>query len=105
MSFDQSNPVWGLNGFTTFKLFKSTLFRLETDAVNSPVPSGSNDVTVRRTWRWQLIMGIQNNFKISKSLRGNMQMLYNFDKKLKDGFPERLMLRAGVQFDLKKRDK
>ncbi|HWA34657.1 MAG TPA: hypothetical protein VG737_11030 [Cyclobacteriaceae bacterium] len=103
VAFDQASPVWGLTAFTTFKLFKSTLFRLETDAVNSPLPKSSADAPADRTWRWQLIMGIQNNFKISKTVTGNMQMLYNFDKNLKDGFPERLMVRVGVSFNLKKR--
>ncbi len=103
VTMDQSAPVWGLMAFTTFKMFKSTFFRLETDAVNSPVPKQSADAPVERDWRWQLIMGIQNNFKISRSVTGNMQMLYNFDKNLKDGFPERLMLRVGVSFNLRKK--
>jgi hypothetical protein len=103
VAVDQRQPVWGLTGFTTFKLFKSTHFRLETDAVSSMTPSGSNDGTLQRSWRWQIITGIQNNFKISKSVTGNVQMLYNFDKSLKDGFPERLMGRMGVAFNFRKK--
>ncbi len=105
VAVDQTAPVWGITAFTTFKMFKSTLFRLETDAVNSPQPKSSVDSPAGRTWRWQLIMGVQNNFKISKTVTGNMQMLYNFDKSLKDGFPERLMLRIGVAFNLKRKEK
>jgi hypothetical protein len=103
VALDQSSPVWGLTAFTTFKLFKSTSFRLETDAVNSPVPKSSADAPAERNWRWQMIMGVQNNFKISKAVTGNMQMLYNFDKSLKDGFPERLMVRVGVSSNFKKK--
>jgi hypothetical protein len=103
VAIDQRQPVWGLTAFTTFKLFKSTHFRLEADAISSMTPSGSNDGTLQRSWRWQAIMGVQNNFKISKLVTGNVQMLYNFDKSLKDGFPERLMVRVGVAFRLKKK--
>jgi hypothetical protein len=103
VAVDQRQLVWGLTAFTTFKLFKSTYFRLETDAVSSMTPSGSNDGTLQRSWRWQMITGIQNNFKISKSMTGNVQMLYNFDKSLKDGFPERLMVRMGVAYTFKKK--
>jgi len=46
-------------------------------------------------------MGIQTNFKLSKRLIGNVQMLYNFDSSLKDGFPEKLTARVGVQYALK----
>ena len=43
----------------------------------------------------------QSNFNISTQWTGNVQMLYNFDKNLKDGFPERLMMRIGVQYKLR----
>ena len=104
-SFDQANPVWGLTMFSTVKLFNATRLRIETDAVNSPMALANPDGSLQRNWRWQMIVGIQNNFNISRSVTGNMQMLYNFDRKLKDAFPERLTLRVGVAFNLKAKKK
>lgn len=104
-SFDQANPVWGLTMFSTVKLFNSTRLRIETDAVNSPLALANADGSLQRNWRWQMIVGIQNNFNISRSVTGNMQMLYNFDRKLKDAFPERLTLRVGVAINLKGKKK
>ncbi len=52
-------------------------------------------------WRWSFYTGIQTNFKISKKWTGNVQMLYNFDSSLKDGFPEKMAARVGVQYNLK----
>lgn len=98
--FDQSNPMWGVTSFTTLRLFKSTRLRAELDASNYPLSSGSNDASVKRVWRGQFVAGIQNNFKISKSFHGNVQLLYNFDKKLKDAFPEKLSVGVGIQYKL-----
>ena len=100
--FDQRNPMWGLTSFTTLRLFKSTRFRAELDASSNPLPQNNSEKPVERVWRWQFVAGIQNNFKISKSLHGNVQLLYNFDKKLKDAFPERLLVRVGIQYKLSK---
>ncbi|MBL7852825.1 MAG: hypothetical protein JNL17_00390 [Cyclobacteriaceae bacterium] len=36
-----------------------------------------------------------------KPITGNVQMLYNFDRKITDGFPEFLVLRVGVQYKFK----
>ncbi|MBY0434561.1 MAG: hypothetical protein K2U26_10675 [Cyclobacteriaceae bacterium] len=99
-SFDQRYPVWGLAGFTSFKLIKSTRIRIEADVVNDPTFQKGVDEPIGRQWRWVWLAGIQNNFKISKTVTGNVQMLYNFDRKVKDGFPERLVLRFGVQYRL-----
>ncbi len=100
--FDQHDPVWGLNTFLIFKTFKSTFLRVEMDG-NSYTKQSTTDGAAYRDWRWVFWSGIQTNYKISKQWTGNVQMLYGFDKNLKDGFPERLTLRFGVQYKLKGR--
>jgi hypothetical protein len=97
---DQRFPVWGLSTFLVIKTFKSVFFRLETDGT-SHVRQGSAEQPAYRDWRWSFHAGIQTNFKISKRWTGNVQMLYNFEANLKDGFPERLTGRMGVQYAIK----
>ena len=102
-SVDQHNPVWGLASFSTVRLFKSTRFRAELNTTSNPLPINKVEDHVGRAWRWQFFAGIQNNFKISKSIDANVQLLYNFDKKLKDAFPEKLSVRIGIQYKLAKK--
>jgi len=99
--FDQRAPVWGMNTFVVVKTFKSVFLRFEVDGNSFPV-SGSFERPSYRDWRWSFYSGIQTNFKLSKRLIGNAQMMYGFDKSLKDGFPERLQARVGVQYKLVK---
>ncbi len=99
--FDQRNPVWGASSFVILKTFKSVFLRCEVDGNSFPI-SGSTDRAPYRDWRWSFLSGVQTNFKISKKRwTGNVQMLYNFDSSLKDGFPEKLVARVGVQYQLK----
>lgn len=99
--FDQREPVWGMNSFVVVKTFKAVFLRFEVDGNSFPV-SASFERPSYRDWRWSLYSGIQTNFKISKRLIGNAQMMYGFDKSLKDGFPERLQARVGMQYKLVK---
>lgn len=99
--FDQRDPVWGTSSFVVVKTFKSVFFRIEMDGNSFPVTANSEH-SAYRDWRWSFYSGIQTNFKFGKQWTGIIQMLYNFDANLKDGFPEKLALRAGVQYKLSK---
>lgn len=98
-TFDQHDPVWGMSAFTVVRTFKFIFLRFEMDG-NSFPKTASPDQSSYRDWRWTFHSGIQTNFKLGKQWTGNIQMLYNFDSSLKDGFPERLAMRAGVQYKL-----
>jgi hypothetical protein len=100
LGFDQRNPVWGTSAFVLLKTFKAVHLRCEVDGNSFPV-SGSADRTSYRDWRWSFHAGIQTNFKLGKRWTGNVQMLYNFDSSLKDGFPEKLSARVGVLYGWK----
>ena len=94
---DQHDPVWGTSSFVVVKTVKSVFFRIEMDGNSFPVTANSEH-SAYRDWRWSFYSGIQTNFKLGKRWTGQIQMLYNFDNKVKDGFPEKLALRAGVQY-------
>lgn len=99
--FDQKNPVWGTSAFLVAKTFKSLFVRVEVDG--NSYPKSTIEQPSYRDWRWSFLSGVQTNFRISPQWSGNVQMLYNFDSSLKDGFPERLALRFGVQYKLPKK--
>jgi len=98
-SFDQRNPVWGTSMFAVVKTFKAIHLRFEVDGNSFPKPAPP-DQPITRDWRWTFYSGIQTNFKLGKQWTGIIQMLWNFDSNLKDGFPEKLTMRAGVQYKL-----
>lgn len=103
-STDQRDAQWGFSSFLITRTFKSTYFRIETDG-NSYLKQRSSDASYYSVWRWTFLAGVQTNFKISESLTGNVQMLYSFDKQIKDAFPEKLSMRMGVQYQFPSKKK
>jgi hypothetical protein len=99
--FDVKNPLWGTTTFVVAKTFKAIFIRVEMDGTSFP-RSSTSDPAASRDWRWSFLSGVQTNFRISTQCTGNVQMLYNFDNQLKNAFPEKLSLRIGVQFALRK---
>ncbi|MFM8914518.1 MAG: hypothetical protein ACKOE6_16605, partial [Flammeovirgaceae bacterium] len=98
-SFQQENPAWGFNMYGTFKTLKSVFMRLEADAFSTARFGGVGE-PVKREWQWAWYLGAQTSYKISKNCQGNVQMLYNFQKRITDSFPEQLVIRVGVQWKL-----
>lgn len=94
-----ASNTWGGSAFVVVKTFKATFLRLEADA-NSYRKASATDGIVVQSWRWTYLSGLQVDFSISKNLFGNVQTLYSFDHKLKDGIPDRLIMRLGVQYIL-----
>ena len=93
------HPVWGTNVFGLAKIVKSISLRIELDRSSHPLQADEDGSTYSYS-RWTFLTGIQSNFKISN---GNIKMLHDFDKSLKDVFPDRLLLRFGVQYKLSKK--
>ena len=91
-----------MSTFAVVKTFKYIFLRFEVDG-NSVPKGGTTETPMYRDWRWSFHSGIQTNFKLGRQWTGNVQMLYNFERNLKDGFPERLAMRVGVQYKLAKR--
>jgi len=89
-----ANNQWGLSAFTVVKTFKSVYMRFEADGI-SRISDGS------QSWIMSYLSGIQTYFPIASRMKGNIQMLYSFDRKLKDSFPDRLVMRIGVQWRFK----
>ncbi len=73
--------------------------RLEADAFSTARFGGVGE-PVKREWQWNWYLGAQTSYNISKNCQGNVQMLYNFQKRITDSFPEQLVIRIGFQWKL-----
>lgn len=73
--------------------------RLEADAFSTARFGGVGE-PVKRDWPWAWYLGAQTSYNILKNCKGNVQMLYNFQKRITDSFPEQLVIRVGVQCKL-----
>lgn len=100
---DQQRPVWGFSGFGTFKIKQAVRWRLEADATSHPETSGATEDTGARNWKWAWFTGVQTNFSVTGRFTGQVQMLYSFERKLKAGFPDFLVMRVGLQYRFKAR--
>jgi hypothetical protein len=100
---DQKQPVWGFSGFTTFKIKNTVRWRLEANATSHPESAGAADEAALRSWRWAWFTGIQTGFNVTGRMTGQVQMLYNFERKLTAGFPDFLVMRVGLQYRFKAR--
>jgi hypothetical protein len=93
--------MYGPRIYSEYSLKKAIAFRLETDYVNALVRTRFND-PVGREWVWNLLGGIKKDYRISKRLRGNLQLMYNFiDPKDKSPYP-RLNVRIGFELGMGK---
>lgn len=98
-TLDQQRPIWGASGFAVVRTFPAVFIRLELEASSWPVTGMPNE-SHQRDWRWNPYAGLQSSFKLGKRWTGLVQMMYGFDRAIKDAFPERLTARVGVQYKL-----
>lgn len=92
----QRDVQWSGVGFITFRALKSAQVRIEADSINMPTLIGIECQS--RTWQWRYLAGIEKGFSISHRWKGNVQLLYNFRNRLKDGVPEKAEVRFGVAY-------
>jgi RHS repeat-associated protein len=101
--------IFGPRTFAEFNFRKGFALRGEVETMNTFVPpliatSVAVDPT-NRQWVWGVFGGIKKEYKLSKTLRGNIQMMYNFhDRFFKTSpYADRLNVRMGFEFLMKKK--
>jgi hypothetical protein len=103
--------VYGPRSFVDFKVLKGFSLRGEIEKMNTFVPPlpGLNPPgdPGSREWVWGVFLGIKKDFRLTEGLRANIQVLYNLydDVYYKSPYADRLNLRVGLEFPLKKRIK
>ena len=102
--------IFGPRTFAEFKFTKGFALRGEVETMNTFVPpliTGSTPDPTNRQWVWGIFGGIKKEYNLSKKIRGNIQMMYNFHDRFYKTSPyaDRLNVRMGVEFPMKKKAK
>ena len=100
--------IFGPRAYVDFKLGKGFIAHMETEVMNTFVPSviQGNPDTGQREWVWGMMTGMKKEYKIYKNLKGTVLLQYNiFNPKYKAPYVDRLNSRIGFEYVLKKKPK
>lgn len=108
-NFDKGefNPdmfIYGPRSYGEFRIRKGFSGRLEVEVMNTPVRIPPSQDFATQEWVWSAMAGLKKEYRISKSLRGNAQVLYNlFNPHYKSPYTDRLNMRIGIEYKISKK--
>ena len=100
-SFIHQDRIYGARSFVQFKLKEGFLLRGEAEIMNAYVLPYLlvNTDPASRQWVWSYFGGIKRDFKFSKFLMGNVQVMYNlYNPEHRSPYVSRLNIRMGFEF-------
>ncbi len=100
--------VYGLRSYQEVSLPKGFQVRADVEFVNALIPPLILSQTdfAKREWEWTFIVGLKKDFKVYKSIMGNVQTMYRiWSDHDKAPYPDRLMVRIGFEFPMRKKVK
>ncbi|MDL5047637.1 hypothetical protein QQ054_16595 [Oscillatoria amoena NRMC-F 0135] len=98
-AFNPGMYIYGPRSYGEFRIRKGFSGRLEVEVMNTPVRVPPSQDFTRQEWVWGAMAGLKKEYRISKSLRGNAQGLYNlFNPHYKSPYTDRLNMRIGVEY-------
>jgi hypothetical protein len=101
-----TDRVYGFRNYTEFALPKGFSARADIEYLNAIIPPlliNTTDIG-KREWEWSVLVGLKKDFKILKSVTGNVQTMYRlWSDHDKVPFPDRLTIRMGFEFPMKKK--
>lgn len=102
--------VYGPRAAFEFKWTKGINFRLLPEIMNTTIPpliaSSKGVDPAYREWVPSLFIGIKKDFTVYKNIKGNTEVLYNlYDKDGMSPYGDRLAVRFGFEFSMKKKIK
>lgn len=100
--------VYGIRTYNEVSLPKGFQVRGDIELLNAKIPPlllGQLDAG-QRDWEWNIIVGLKKDFRLYKSVSGNIQTMYRiWSDHDKAPYPDRLMIRMGFEFPMKKKTK
>lgn len=106
--FNSTARIYGVRSYGEYNFKRGFAVRADVEYMNTLVmenPNAISDVG-HREWVWTAFSGLKQEYRISKTLRGNAQVMYNlFDPHHKSPYTNRLNIRMGFEFVLKKKVK
>ena len=114
VAFDKPNPntdrVYGPRTVFQVNWKKGFTFRFQPELLNTFVPPQlipTPGVTEgQREWVWSAFVGMKKEFTVYKKIRGNTEVMYNlYNPESKSPYADRLVVRFGFEFPMKKKIK
>ena len=96
--------IYGPRFFNTFELKKGFSLKAEVEKMNVLVPAFAGAAEQHRTWVWSVFAGIKKDYTFFKSVKGNVQILYNiYDDHGNSPYVDRLNVRMGWEVPMKRK--
>ncbi len=110
LSITNDESIYGPRAAFEFKWIKGINFRLLPELMNTTIPpliaSSKGVDPAYREWVPSVFVGIKKDFTVYKNLKGNTEVLYNlYDKDGMSPYGDRLAVRFGFEFPMKKKVK
>jgi hypothetical protein len=103
-NYISNDHVFGPRAYAHIRIKTGVYAMVAPEVMNALVPPYYNSPDLgTRKWVWTWMAGIKKEFRYSKNLLGNLQVLYNlFDKHNQSPYVSKLNIRMGFEFQLKK---
>lgn len=102
--FNPDMYIYGPRAYGEFRIKKGFSGRLEVEVMNTPVRVPPSQDFAIQEWVWSAMAGMKKEYRISKSFRGNAQVLYNlFNPHYKSPYTESLNMRIGIEYKIPKK--
>ena len=110
LSVTSDESIYGPRAAFEFKWTKGINFRLLPEIMNTIIPpliaSSKGVDPAYREWVPSIFVGIKKDFTVYKNIKGNTEVLYNlYDKDGMSPYGDRLAVRFGFEFPIKKKVK
>ena len=107
--FEPDLRIFGPRLFGEFAVGQGFSGRLESEYMNTRVPpqfaSGNADADGRE-WVFSTVAGIKKEYRFLRKVKGTMMLLYNLhDPNHRSPYADKLMVRFGFEFEMKKKPK
>ncbi|MBS1489103.1 MAG: hypothetical protein JSS93_01090 [Bacteroidetes bacterium] len=105
MNYVAKDHVYGPRVYGQVKLKTEIYAMIAPEVMNALIPPSYNSPDAgKRKWVWSWMAGMKKEFRYSKKLMGNVQVLYNlFDKNHRSPYVSKFSLRMGFEIPLKKK--
>lgn len=102
--FNPSMRIFGPRAYVSYQIAGGFSAQMEAEVMNTSVRVPPLQDFATREWIWSAMAGIKKEYKISKSLQGNAQLLYNlFNPHYKSPYTDRLNMRIGIEYKISKK--
>jgi outer membrane murein-binding lipoprotein Lpp len=106
----EQRHVYGPRIIGQFNWGKGICLRLVPEVLNTYLPPQFNQNVTGdpngRHWIMGIVAGLKKEFTIYKAIKGNSEIMYNFTQAtLASPYPDRLIMRFGFEFHMKKKEK